>query len=123
MVNNACMATPQVLVLPYMASIIGKKKGNKTYYYVATSGRVDGNPRITHQSYLGTAEHLARLVKDRTAPVPLEATARDCGLPAALWQAARRSGALLSVWPAPAKGPAIPHFLLLAAFHGCATIL
>ena len=114
------MATPLVLVLPYMASIIGKKKGNKTYYYVATSGRVDGNPRITHQTYLGTAEHLARLVKDRTAPVPLEATARDCGLPAALWQAARRSGALdalLSVWPAPAKGPAIPHFLLLAAFH------
>ena len=90
MVNNAYMATPQVLVLPYMASIIGKKKGNKTYYYVATSGRVDGNPRITHQTYLGTAEHLARLVKDRTAPVPLEATARDCGLPATLFPARQR---------------------------------
>ena len=109
-----------VLVLPYMASIVGKKKHNKTYYYVVTSGRVDGKPRITHQTYLGTAERLAELVCDKAAPIPLEATARHCGLPAALWQAARRSGALdalLSVWPAPAKGPSIPHFLLLAAFH------
>ena len=72
-----------------MASIIRKKKGNQVYYYVA-------------------------------APVPLEAFARDAGLPAALWQAARLSGALdllLSVWPAPRRGPSISHFLLLAAFH------
>ncbi len=103
-----------------MASIIGKKKHNQTYYYVVTSGRVDGKPRITRQTYLGTAERLARLVRDKSAPVPLEAVTRDAGLPTALWHAARRSGtldALLSVWPAPAKGPSIPHFLLLAAFH------
>ena len=103
-----------------MSSVVGKKKGNQTYYYVVTSGRVNGKPRITHQTYLGTAERLAQLVRDKAAPVPLEATARDAGLPAALWQAARLSGtldALLSVWPAPRKGPSIPHFLLLAAFH------
>ena len=103
-----------------MSSIVGKKKGNQTYYYAVTSGRVNGKPRITHQTYLGTAERLAQLVRDKAAPVPLEATARDAGLPAALWQAARLSGtldALLSVWPAPRKGPSIPHFLLLAAFH------
>ena len=50
------MPIPAVLVLPYMASIVGKKKGNQTYYYVVTSGRVHGKPRITHQTYLGTAE-------------------------------------------------------------------
>ena len=103
-----------------MASIVGKKKGNQTYYYVVTSGRVNGKPRITHQTYLGTAERLAQLVRGKAAPVPLEATARDAGLPAALWQAAQLSGtldALLSVWPAPQRGPSIPHFLLLAAFH------
>ena len=103
-----------------MPSVIGKKKGNQVYYYVATSGRVDGKPRIVHQTYLGTAERLAQLVRDKAAPVPLEASARDAGLPAALWQAARLSGAfdaLLSIWPAPPKGPSIPHFLLLAAFH------
>ena len=38
-----------------MASIVDKKKGNQIYYYVVTSGRVDGKPRITHQTYLGTA--------------------------------------------------------------------
>ncbi len=103
-----------------MPSIIGKKKGNQVYYYVATSGRVDGKPRIVHQTYLGTAERLAQLVRDKAAPVPLEASARDAGLPAALWQAAQLSGAfdaLLSVWPAPRSGPSIPHFLLLTAFH------
>jgi hypothetical protein len=31
----------------YMASIIGKKQGGKTYYYLAESARVDGKPRIT----------------------------------------------------------------------------
>ncbi len=103
-----------------MPSVIGKKKGNQVYYYVATSGRVDGKPRIVHQTYLGTAERLAQLVRDKAAPVPLEASARDAGLPAALWQAARLSGAfdaLLSVWPTPRNGPSIPHFLLLAACH------
>ena len=106
--------------IAYMASIIGKKKHNQTYYYVVTSGRVDGKPRITHQTYLGTAERLAQLVRDKSAPVPLTASTRQAGLPAALWLAARRSGALealLSVWPAPSKGPSIPHYLLLAAFH------
>src|SRR5450432_1925415 len=56
-----------------MASIIAKKKANQLYYYVVDSARVDGKPRIVHQTYLGTAEKVAALVKDRTAPVPLEA--------------------------------------------------
>ena len=79
-------------VLPYMASIISKKKGNKLYYYVAESARVDGRPRIVEQTYLGSAERVAQLLKDRTAPVPVEATRREFGLPGALWVAARRSG-------------------------------
>jgi hypothetical protein len=62
------------IVLPYMASLVAKKKGNKLYYYVVESARVDGKPRMVHQAYLGTAEKLAELVRDRTAPVPLAAT-------------------------------------------------
>lgn len=103
-----------------MASIIRKRKHNKVYYYVAVSKRVNGKPRIVSQTYLGTAEKIQALFQDKAAPVPLEATARDFGLPAALWLAASRSGAfdaLLSVWPAPRQGPSLPHFLLLAAFH------
>ena len=64
-----------------MATIIRKKKRNKTYYYVATSGRVDGKPRIVRQTYLGTAEHLEQLVRDKATPVPLEASALALGLP------------------------------------------
>ena len=56
-----------------MASIVGKKKGNQIYYYVVTSGRVDGKPRITHQTYLGTDERLAQLVRDKAAPGALDA--------------------------------------------------
>ncbi len=54
-----------------MASLVAKKKGNQLYYYVVESARVDGKPRIVHQTYLGTAEKVAALVKDRTAPLPL----------------------------------------------------
>ena len=51
------------IVLPYMASVIAKKKGNKLYYYVVESARVGGKPRIVRQTYLGTAEKLAELLK------------------------------------------------------------
>jgi transposase len=103
-----------------MASLIAKKKANKLYYYVVESARVDGKPRIVHQTYLGTAEKVAALVKDRTAPVPLEATAVDVGLPGALWLAAQQTGVfelLQSLWPQPRSGPSPAHFLLLAAIH------
>ncbi len=103
-----------------MASLIAKKKANKLYYYVVESARVDGKPRIVHQTYLGTAEKVAALVKDRTAPVPLEATALDVGVPGALWLAAQQTGVfelLQSLWPQPRSGPSPAHFLLLAAIH------
>jgi len=45
-----------------MPSIVGKKQGNKTYYYLVESARVDGKPRIVSQRYLGPAEEImARL--------------------------------------------------------------
>jgi transposase len=103
-----------------MASLVAKKKGNQIYYYVVESARVDGKPRIVHQSYLGTAEKVASLVKDRTAPVPLSASCRDYGLPGALWLAARHTGVwgvLESLWPAPRSGPGPAHYVLLAALH------
>ena len=103
-----------------MASLVAKKKGNKLYYYVVESARVDGKPRIVHQAYLGTAEKLAEMVRDRTAPVPLATTTREFGLPAALWAAAQKTGVwdlLLSLWPLPRSGPSPAHYLLLAAIH------
>jgi transposase len=103
-----------------MASLVAKKKGNQLYYYVVDSARVDGQPRIVHQAYLGTAEKVAALVKDRTAPVPVSASSRDFGLPGALWLAARQTGLftlLESLWPVARSGPSPAHYLLLAAIH------
>jgi hypothetical protein len=103
-----------------MASLISKKKGNKLYYYVVESARVDGQPRIVQQTYLGTAEKVAALLKDRTAPVPVSASRCEFGLPGALWLAAQRSGMwdlLKSLWPKPKSGPSTAHYLLLAAIH------
>src|SRR5213596_2876015 len=103
-----------------MASLIAKKKANKLYYYVVESARVDGQPRIVQQTYLGTADKLAALLKDRTAPVPVSAALREFGLPGALWLAAQRSGVwsvLESMWPQPRSGPSTAHYVLLAAIH------
>jgi transposase len=103
-----------------MASLIAKKKGHQLYYYVVESARVEGKPRIVSQAYLGTAEKVAALVKDRTAPVPVSAAAHDFGLPGSLWIAAQQTGlfdALQSLWPALRSGPSPAHYLLLAAIH------
>ena len=103
-----------------MASLIAKLKGNKRYYYVVESARVNGQPRIVDQIYLGTAERVAALVKDRTAPLPLSATVREFGLPGALWLAAQRTGlvdVLMAIWPPGRSGPSAAHYLLLAAIH------
>jgi transposase len=105
---------------PYMASLVAKKKAHKLYYYLVESGRVQGKPRITHQIYLGTAEKVAALVKQGSAPLPLSATSRRAGLPGALWLTAQHSGVfdlLQSIWPPPRSGPSTAHYLLLAAFH------
>ena len=103
-----------------MSSLVSKKKGHKLYYYVVESARVDGKPRIVHQTYLGTAEKVAALMQDRAAPRPLEASCRQVGLPGALWWAAQETGVfdlLLAHWPAPRSGPSMAHYLLLAALH------
>ena len=91
-----------------MASLIAKRKKNKLYYYVVDSARVEGRPRIVHQTYLGSAEKVAALLKERTAPLPLSASRRELGRPAALWLAAQQSGVfplLQSLWEPPRSGP------------------
>jgi hypothetical protein len=60
------------------------------------------------------------MVRQRSAPIPLSATSRTCGLPGALWLTAQQSGVfdlLQSIWPPPASGPSTAHYLLLAAFN------
>jgi hypothetical protein len=46
----SCVVVLEVCVAgvyyPYMASIVGKRRGKQTYYYLVESARVQGKPRI-----------------------------------------------------------------------------
>jgi transposase len=68
-----------------MPSIVGKRRGNQTYYYLVESARVDGRPRIVSQQYLGSAEEvLAKLAGDPTGQ-PVRSQHRRFGDVAAVW--------------------------------------
>jgi transposase len=66
-----------------MASIVGKKRGAATYYYLVESARVHGRPRITSQEYLGTAQEVAAMM--RGGGLPDRAQHKEFGAVAAAW--------------------------------------
>jgi hypothetical protein len=68
-----------------MASVIGKKRGGSTYYYLVESARVDSEPRIVSQEYLGTAEELAAAMRGGGLGLPDRVQSRDFGAVAAVW--------------------------------------
>jgi hypothetical protein len=70
---------------PFMASIVGKKRGGATYYYLAESARVDGRPRIVSQEYLGTAEELAAAMRGGGLGLPDRLQHKEFGAIAAGW--------------------------------------
>lgn len=69
----------------YMASIVGKKQGGKTYYYLVESARVDGKPRIVSQQYLGSADEVAAKLAGTTAGEPVRTQHKGFGDLAAVW--------------------------------------
>ena len=68
-----------------MASIVGKKRGTATYYYLVESARVDGKPRIVSQEYLGTAEELAAAMRGGGLGLPDRTGHKEFGAVAAAW--------------------------------------
>jgi transposase len=73
-----------VVYYPYMASIVGKKRGAATYYYLVESARVHGKPRIVSQEYLGTAEELVAAMRGGLG-LPDRVQHKDFGAVAAGW--------------------------------------
>ena len=71
--------------------MISKKIGGKTYYYLATSARVGGRPRIVEQRYLGTAAEIERAV-DGTTVMPSRTRHLGFGDLAAAWSVIDRLG-------------------------------
>jgi transposase len=74
-----------VVYYPYVASVVGKKRGDSTYYYLVESARVGGKPRIVSQEYLGTAEELAAAMRGGGLGLPDRVQHKDFGVAAAAW--------------------------------------
>ena len=68
-----------------MASIVGKRRGNQTYYYLVESARVDGKPRIVSQQYLGSAEEVMAKLSETPAGGPQRSQHKRFGDLAAVW--------------------------------------
>jgi transposase len=68
-----------------MPSIVGKRRGNQTYYYLVESARVDGKPRIVSQQYLGSAEEVAAKLSGEAAGQPVRSQHKRFGDVAAVW--------------------------------------
>ncbi|MGI8458427.1 MAG: IS1634 family transposase [Propionibacteriaceae bacterium] len=73
-----------------MASIVGKKQGGKTYYYLVESARVEGKPRIVSQQYLGNAEEVAAKLSGAGAGEPVRTQHKSFGDLAAVWSMIER---------------------------------
>jgi transposase len=108
-----------------MASLIKKLKKGIPYYYVVECKRINGNPRIVEQHYLGTAEKIFKTCQRKSAPVAKEVALTRIG-PLALWEVAcstKLPEMIDAAFPKRDQGASVSQYLLLAAlgraFHPC----
>ena len=73
-----------------MPSIVGKRRGKHTDYYLVESARVDGEPRIVSQQYLGTAQEVMARLSGAAAGEPVRSRHRRFGDLAAVWSVLER---------------------------------
>src|SRR6266542_3399540 len=75
---------------PHMPSIVGKRRGQHTYYYLVESARGDGQPRIVSQQYLGTAEEVMARLSGTATGEPARSQHKQFGDLAAVWSMLER---------------------------------
>jgi len=73
-----------------MPSIVGKRQGKQTYYYLVESARVEGKPRIVSQQYLGSAEEVMAKLAGQGSGEPVRSQHRTFGDLAAVWSVLER---------------------------------
>ena len=105
-----------------MASIVGKKRGTATYYYLVESARVDGKPRIVSQEYLGTAVELAAAMRGGGLGLPDRTGHKEFGAVAASWGVLEDLGVAAVIDEVAGPGPSgLPlsagSYLVLAALN------
>lgn len=101
-----------------MASLVKKIKDGRPYWYVVESGRVDGQPRIVRQRYLGTVESIEAAFDAAFEPETIDEV--EFGATAALWGLAGRAGVGLAVdaaAPKRAQGLSAGAYLQAAAVN------
>ena len=76
---------PSLVYYLYMSSIVGKRQGGQTYYYLVTSARVKGKPRIVSQQYLGSAAEVMAKLAGTAAGEPVRTQHKQFGDLAAVW--------------------------------------
>jgi transposase len=87
----------QIVYYPYMASIVGKKRGKQTYYYLVESARVNGKPRIVDQQYLGSAEEVMVRLSGAPEGSPTRTQHKKFGDLAAVWGILDRLGVVAAI--------------------------
>lgn len=101
-----------------MASIVGKRRGKHTYYYLVESARVDGEPRIVSQEYLGTAEEVLARLSGTATGAPVRTQHKQFGDLAVVWSVLERldvAGVIDRVVPRRAHaGASVGTYLALA---------
>ena len=102
-----------------MPSIVGKRRGKHTYYYLVESARVDGKPRIVSQEYLGSAEEVMAKLAGASTVEPVRSQHKRFGDLAAVWSMLDRLGLVAivdSVAPRRADaGASVGTYIALAA--------
>src|SRR5260370_2115854 len=105
-----------------MASIVGKRRGGATYYYLVESARVGGKPRIVSQEYLGTAGELAAAMRGGGLGLPDRIQHKDFGAVAAAWGLLEDLGVAAVIGEAAGgrradAGASVGPYLVLAALN------
>src|SRR5215467_9119207 len=102
-----------------MPSIVGKRQGNKTYYYLVESARVEGKPRIVSQQYLGSAEEIVAKLASAGSGEAVRTQHKSFGDLAAVWGVLQRldvAGIIDAVVPRyPNAAASVGTYLVLAA--------
>jgi transposase len=109
-----------------MASITRKKIRGRIYYYARECKRINGQPKIVWQKYLGRAEDIIRAVtqSSSTAPAapPRKGMVIELGAVAALYDLSRRLRLMECIdrhVPKSGSGPSVGTYLLVAAINRC----
>jgi transposase len=76
-----------------MSSLIGKRIGGQTYYYLREVARVGGKPKIVSQRYLGKAGDIAAAIEGAAA-TPVRTRHLAFGDVAAAWSVLQRLGVI-----------------------------